>query len=570
MIHRRTFVTTGFAGLLFLGLVRTVYPPVAVAQGNYVTADDVEVVWTLDPRAHPELFDHYPDQDNAEQGFGARSVLTGMDFDGDRNKEILFTTDETLAPRGPDPGILDVFLYENTGDNAYEYVWHFTHEPSNSLPAMAYGDIDEDGLYEIYVGVPTIGGAADDLLIFEQNDDKTFPDEPTVKYGYERDGSLDFRPSGFVIGDFDRDGAQELATTSRTSSNHELVIISPLAGIDAFTTFTIEFELGQQALGGGSIYDVDAFDFDGDGAMEIWVNTWDNFSWTIVEATSADTYRLELELDSADERGNPGSFNSHKLLFHDADGDGRAELLAPMTNGRLYYLDNVDDVSMITGESFKEVGVYDTTGQARGGDIGDIDGDGRFDIVATTGASEMVQRIEYTGSGSPADSASYTWSTILDSTGDDNIERWYPLRIADDLDGDGRNEIVITNRNASNEGQPMLIMLEATDMRPTGTEDALLELPEQLVLHQNYPNPFLHTTTIRYYLPQDGIVHLTVFDALGRSVANLAEGAAEDEGWHHIPFDATGLPSGTYFYRLRIEGFSGTTYDETHSLVRIR
>ncbi|MYE03738.1 MAG: hypothetical protein F4Y00_02010 [Bacteroidetes bacterium SB0662_bin_6] len=102
------------------------------------------------------------------------------------------------------------------------------------------------------------------------------------------------------------------------------------------------------------------------------------------------------------------------------------------------------------------------------------------------------------------------------------------------------------------------------------TVAATLERPERHVLTENYPEPFFHTSTIRYYLPRDGIVHLTVFDALGRSVANLAEGAAESEGWHHIPFDATRLPSGTYFYRLRIEGFSGTAYDQTHSLVRIR
>ncbi len=102
------------------------------------------------------------------------------------------------------------------------------------------------------------------------------------------------------------------------------------------------------------------------------------------------------------------------------------------------------------------------------------------------------------------------------------------------------------------------------------TAAAALEHPEEHVLTENYPDPFLHTTTIRYYLPRDGIVHLTVFDALGRSVAKLVEGAAESERWHHIPFNATGLPSGTYFYRLRIEGFSGTTYDETRSLVRIR
>lgn len=102
------------------------------------------------------------------------------------------------------------------------------------------------------------------------------------------------------------------------------------------------------------------------------------------------------------------------------------------------------------------------------------------------------------------------------------------------------------------------------------TAAARLERPEGHVLTENFPDPFLNATTIRYYLPQDGIVHLTVFDLLGRSVANLVEGPAEGGAWRHVLFDATGLPPGTYFYRLRVEGFSGTSYDKAHSLVRMR
>ncbi len=102
------------------------------------------------------------------------------------------------------------------------------------------------------------------------------------------------------------------------------------------------------------------------------------------------------------------------------------------------------------------------------------------------------------------------------------------------------------------------------------TAAARLDRPENHVLTENFPDPFLNATTIRYYLPQDGIVHLTVFDLLGRSVANLVEGPAEGGQWRHVLFDATGLPSGTYFYRLRVEGFSGTSYDKAHSLVRMR
>ena len=526
------------------------------------TTPDVRVAWTLDPRAHPEIFDHYPDQDDAEQGFGARSVLTGMDFDGDGKKEILFTTDETLAPQGPDPGMLDVVLYENTGDDAYEYVWHFTHEPSNSLPALAYGDLDEDGLHEIYFGVPTVGGKADDLLIFEQNADKTFPDEPTIRYGYGKDGSLDFRPSGFVIGDFDGDDKQELATTSRTGSARELVIISSQTGnIDEFTTFDVEFELGEQVLGGGGIYDVDAIDFDNDGAMEIWVNTWDNLSMAIVEATGADTYRLEANVDAADDRGDPGSFNSHRLLFHDADGDGRMELLAPMTNGRLYYLEQVDDVSTITGASFQEVGIYDATGRARGGDIGDIDGDGNFDVVATTGRAETVMRIEYKGSGSPADSTSYIWTEMVNSADEGGfVERYYPLRITDDLDGDGKNEIVLTNLQASNPGQPIIVVLESTGMdQVTGVEDEPFEIPEQFVLHQNYPNPFNPSTTIEYEIMEATAVTVRVYDTLGRLVATLVNGAMQQPGSYRVQWDGTSsgvqVASGMYFYALETPDF---------------
>ena len=102
------------------------------------------------------------------------------------------------------------------------------------------------------------------------------------------------------------------------------------------------------------------------------------------------------------------------------------------------------------------------------------------------------------------------------------------------------------------------------------TAAATLERPDGHVLTENFPDPFFHATTIRYYLPQDGIVQLTVFDLLGRSVANLVEGPAEGGQWRHVLFDATGLPSGTYFYRLRVEGFSGVAYDRAHSLVRMR
>lgn len=81
----------------------------------------------------------------------------------------------------------------------------------------------------------------------------------------------------------------------------------------------------------------------------------------------------------------------------------------------------------------------------------------------------------------------------------------------------------------------------------TATES--MELPERVTLDPAYPNPFNPTTRIAFGLPESGPVRLQVFDMLGRRVATLADGVMAP-GRHEVTFHASGLPSGTYLYRL--------------------
>lgn len=75
------------------------------------------------------------------------------------------------------------------------------------------------------------------------------------------------------------------------------------------------------------------------------------------------------------------------------------------------------------------------------------------------------------------------------------------------------------------------------------------DLPATIRLDANAPNPFNPTTTIRWHLIDESEIRLTVHDLLGRTVAVLAAGRFP-AGDHSAVFDATGLPSGIYLYRL--------------------
>ncbi len=81
--------------------------------------------------------------------------------------------------------------------------------------------------------------------------------------------------------------------------------------------------------------------------------------------------------------------------------------------------------------------------------------------------------------------------------------------------------------------------------------------PSGFGLFQNYPNPFNPTTAISFQLSTPGHVTLRIYDVLGREIATLVNGN-ESAGIHTVNFDASRLPSGVYFYRLKAGDFTAT------------
>ena len=86
-------------------------------------------------------------------------------------------------------------------------------------------------------------------------------------------------------------------------------------------------------------------------------------------------------------------------------------------------------------------------------------------------------------------------------------------------------------------------------------------------LLQNYPNPFNPTTNFRFIIPfreSDSQISLRIFDSLGREVSTVIEGKMRS-GSHSIPFNASSLSSGVYYYRL-----SAGEFIETKKMVVLR
>jgi hypothetical protein len=89
-------------------------------------------------------------------------------------------------------------------------------------------------------------------------------------------------------------------------------------------------------------------------------------------------------------------------------------------------------------------------------------------------------------------------------------------------------------------------------------------IPLTFSLRQNYPNPFNPSTKIKYAIPHLSNVTIKVFDILGNEIENLVN-EEKQSGTYEVEWNATGLPSGVYFYQLK-----SRDYIETKKLVLVK
>ncbi|MDQ3021859.1 MAG: T9SS type A sorting domain-containing protein [Bacteroidota bacterium] len=83
------------------------------------------------------------------------------------------------------------------------------------------------------------------------------------------------------------------------------------------------------------------------------------------------------------------------------------------------------------------------------------------------------------------------------------------------------------------------------------------EIPDNYLLSQNYPNPFNPVTNLEFGISKLGFVTLKIYDMLGKEVATLVNSTL-NPGTYKYNFDASGLTSGVYFYKITAGDFVET------------
>ena len=282
------------------------------------------------------------------------------------------------------------------------------------------------------------------------------------------------------------------------------------------------------------------------------------------------------------------SFGTPKVINTvDNDDDASANVYLAADSGKLYVAAEVtdDDFNIESGNWWEQdafelfMGLYDQRGPKHGVATRGAEPDYKFVFLGDTAFVEFTTPslglsgrsfVEYANSGvNGSPGAMIEFSIRLDSlaamNGDSVFVPSEGMRIPieptwHDRDaGSWQGNVAMSKLNNDNAYQTPSVWSHTYTGRYDGdvlsTEDEIVA--SSFALKRNYPNPFNPSTTIEYSLGLAGPTKLMIYDVLGREIATLVN-EYRPAGVHKVMWNASGLPSGVYFYRLESSDFNRT------------
>ncbi|OGN89812.1 MAG: hypothetical protein A2Y88_12030 [Chloroflexi bacterium RBG_13_48_10] len=426
-------------------------------------------------------------------------------------------------------------------------------------------DMDQDGDIDLILSVPDFSGIGEQLF-FYPNDGNNFFTRTVI------DSTL-VTPYGFAISDFDQDQDNDLVLGTQngiylyTNDSATTFVKSLIDGgisanwrivagdLDAdhdqdiliLSVFGIFWEVNEgnltftrDTVDAIDIVDVGLFasDLDGDSLSDVVSAVYSNSNHLLVWYRNAGNGDF-----SKDTLDNMNQFYISDIVLKDLDQDNDMDILVALEeqNSILRYLND-------GSETF----IRDTLDATPGLrpvklSIEDLEGDGDWDIICVGGTTTIGQVIYYENDGN---------SNFIKHIVDNGPGKRGSLQV-NDVNQDSLPDLLVASRFPD---ELLLYMNEPV----TNIADKTVSINQTFTLHQNYPNPFNPSTIITFELPKSNEVLLKIYNVLGEEVATLLS-ASLPSGSYQYEWDASGMASGVYLYRLQ-----AGEYVETRKLVLMR
>jgi hypothetical protein len=540
--------------------------------------------WSQTPSVHPG----FPVPLAIDELYGGPS-LTGpilVDLDGDEELEIvqnaanyLFIlradgshyagwpqqTTNTLQKNAvigdiDGDGTLDIVARDRKYDGeSYLYAWDRDGNLFSGFPINA--SIDTGGSPKIPILMDLNNDERDEILFSLDSVVNVIDSDGLSLPGWPK--QLSDRVYHIGVGDYDGDNTPEVLCTTLSTC-----YVWEYDGTDAINPF----QVGGDSLG---IMSVSSADVDRDGITEIFFGVYELGPPPLWPAGI-----LLYKPGRGIMIGWPRWLEDNNFVFNpcswaDLDNDDTLEIIFGDEEGWLH-------VKRIDGSDFTGFPVLPGQSITAGVDpaVGDIDSDGDFEIFI--------------------DNNTFSWGNsfyhVFHHTG---VEvDWSPLTVGGiaafntialgDLENDGSTEMVLVVSHYLITDQVGVyvftlpeVVFEAErfpwpmhghdpqhtfwydfEFSPTMGVSAVDLKPEKIILLENYPNPFNNETVIQYILPYQYRTELTIYNLTGRLIKRLID-SKQSLGYHAIIWDGkdgTGreVPSGVYFYRLRVGNYEQT------------
>jgi len=257
-------------------------------------------------------------------------------------------------------------------------------------------------------------------------------------------------------------------------------------------------------------------------------------------------YSAEETLTENFDNGTSTCFGDMTVATPNGFNDALLNTDHPYTDGKIYYTYLGTPITIKSGSSLS----YNDVAIVEPGESGSQYGDANFyDYVTVEGSNDGDN---WTVLITPYDCRyDATWQNAYDNSADGNesMLRGHQINLTATYTTDQNIYIrfkLYADANTNGWGWAV-DDVDATNtvsaIKPTGT------VARRFALLDNYPNPFNPTTTIRYEIAEQGPVELSVYNALGQKIRTLVK-EPKAAGQYSTSFNAAGLASGTYYYRL--------------------